>query len=338
MQGIISVPIILVILSILALLSVFFSLAETSFVALNKLRLRHLLAKGYKGAESAQRVFGKMDQLIILILVGNNFVNIAFSVVVTSVFVFIFGPKWGMIIATFCATTFILIFCEISPKIIAMRYSEKIALFLAPFIEPLIKVFHPFSEVFTYFSNLILRLFGGKLGKRLPLISEEELRLMIELGKEEGVVTDQEVKMLHKIFQFSDLKVEDIAVSKDKIIAVEKKDDPSEILRVLVEEGHSRIPVYEENIAKIIGIVYARDLLYLLLYKDLFILTDIIRPAFYVLGEVKISELLKEFQAKKIQIAVVVDKNKAAVGLVTLEDLLEEIVGEIDEQVLVPNS
>jgi CBS domain containing-hemolysin-like protein len=161
---------------------------------------------------------------------------------------------------------------------------------------------------------------------------------MIELGQEEGVVTEQEVKMLHKIFQFSDLKVADIALAKDKIIAVDKKDDPSEILRVLVEEGHSRIPVYEDNVSKVIGIVYARDLLYLLLYKDLFILSDIIRPAFYVLGEVKISDLLKEFQAKKLQIAIVVDKNKSTVGLVTLEDLLEEIVGEIDEQIVAANN
>ena len=338
MQGILSFPVILIVLFILVLFSMFFSLAETSFIALNKLRLRHLLAKGFKGAESAQRVFSKMDQLITLILVGNNFVNIAFSVVVTSIFVFIFGPKLGMIIATFCATTFILVFCEIFPKMIAMRYSEKIALTLAPIIEPLIKFFHPFTNVFTYSSNFILRLFGGKPGKRLPLISEEELRLMIELGKEEGVVTEQEVKMLHRIFQFSDLKVADIAIGKEKIIAVDKKDDPSEILRVLVEEGHSRIPVYEGSVSKVIGIVYARDLLYLLLYKDLFILSDIIRPAFYVAGEFKISELLKEFLQRKLQIAMVVDKNKDIVGLVTLEDLLEEIVGEIDEQVVAPNS
>ena len=338
MKEFISLPFFIVILAVLALLSMFFALAETAFVALNKLRLRHLLAKKIKGAESAHRVFLKIDQLIPLILVGNNFVNIAFSVVVTSFFVLLFGQKWGMIIATFSATLFILIFCEIAPKIIAMQYSERISLLLAPIIEPLIKILTPFSKIFVGLSNFILIFLGVKPQKRIPLISEEELRLMIELGKEDGVVTESEVKLLQRIFEFSSLKVKDVVVTKDKIVAVDIKDDPSEVLRVLVEEGHSRLPVYSGDITKIIGIVYARDLLYLLLYKDLFILSYIVRPAFYVDSDTKISELLKEFQQRKLQISIIVDAAKNTLGLVTLEDILEEIVGEIDEQIVSPNN
>ncbi|MDP8260558.1 MAG: CNNM domain-containing protein [Candidatus Gygaella obscura] len=331
MEGLFNLPVVFFTLVILVILSMFFALSETAFVALNKLRLRQLLKKKVKGAQSAQRVFSKMDQLISLILIGNNFVNIAISALVTSVFIFKFGPKWGVLIATFCVGIFIVIFCEIIPKLFAIQYSKRTALVLAPFLEYLIKLFSPLVSVFASFSNFVLRIFGGKPQKRIPLLSEEELRIMIELGREEGVVTEQELKILHKTFDFSDLKAKDILISKDEIVAVNIKDSASELMRILVEEGHSRIPAYEGTIDNVKGIIYARDLLYLLSHKDLFLVSDIVHPAYFIEGDKKISELLKEFQQKKLQIAIVTDSVGRTLGLVTLEDLLEEIVGEIEE-------
>ncbi len=331
MQDLFNLPVIFITLAVLVILSMFFALSETAFVALNKLRLRQLLKKKVKGAQSAQRVFSKMDQLISLILIGNNFVNIAISALVTSVFMLIFGPKWGVIIATVCVGIFIVIFCEIIPKLFAVQHSKRTALFLAPLLEHLIKIFSPLVTVFASFSNFVLRIFGGKPQKRVPLISEEELRIMIELGREEGVVTEQELKILHKTFEFSDLKVKDILISKDDIVAINIKDNASELMRVLVEEGHSRIPAYEGSIDNIKGIIYARDLLYLLSHKDLFLVSDIVHPAYFIGADKKISELLKEFQQKRLQIAIVTDSTGRTLGLVTLEDLLEEIVGEIEE-------
>ena len=155
---------------------------------------------------------------------------------------------------------------------------------------------------------------------------------MIEVGKEEGVVSDEERKMLHRIFEFGATHLSDVMIPKEKIISVSINISPEELLNIFVEEGHARLPVYSGNKDNIVGIVYARDLLYILREKGLFLLQDLLHGACYVPSSMLVSELLRKFQAEKMQIAIVVDKNKLALGLVTLEDLLEEIVGEIEEK------
>jgi CBS domain containing-hemolysin-like protein len=292
-----------------------------------------MVAKGIKKALSIQRLVMKLDKFIAAILICNNFVNIAISAIITAIFVGIFGYRWGVIISTFLATFFVLILCEITPKILAIKHSEKIALFSSPIMEVFIKIFQPIIHVFIGISNSILKLLGSKPIKRSPLISEEELRLLIEIGKEEGVLTDEERRMLHRIFEFGDTKVKDVMVTKDKIVAIDIKSSPERLLDILAEEGHARIPVYNDSIDNIIGIIYARDLLYILRNGKLFVFDDLINPAYYVLPNMRVNELLKEFQIKKIQIAIITDENKKTQGLVTLEDLIEEIVGEIEEKV-----
>jgi CBS domain containing-hemolysin-like protein len=167
--------------------------------------------------------------------------------------------------------------------------------------------------------------------KRSPVITEEELRLMIEIGKEEGILSDEEKKMLHRIFEFGDTSVSKVMVPKEKIVAVNSKSSPEELLNIFVEEGHSRLPVYENSIDNIIGVIYARDLLYVLRDKSLFLLEDIVNKPYCVAGTLRVNELLRKFQADKIQIAIVTDEHKKTLGLVTVEDLIEEIVGEIEE-------
>jgi CBS domain containing-hemolysin-like protein len=164
------------------------------------------------------------------------------------------------------------------------------------------------------------------------LITEEELRLMIEIGKEEGVLSDEERKMLHRIFEFGDTKVGDVMIPKEKIIAVNINTSPEELLNIFVEQGHARLPVYKDSIDNIVGVVYARDLLYILRDKGLFVLQDLIRGVYFVAFTLRVNELLRKFQSDKIQIAIVVDEHKKTLGLVTLEDLIEEIVGEIEEE------
>jgi CBS domain containing-hemolysin-like protein len=155
---------------------------------------------------------------------------------------------------------------------------------------------------------------------------------MIEIGKEEGVLSDEERKMLHRIFEFGDTKVSDVMVPKDKIVAVNINTTSNELLDTFVEEGHARLPVYNGLIDNIAGVIYARDLLYILRDKSLFLLQDLIQPLHYVPVSMRVNELLKKFQQDKIQIAVVVDERKKTLGLVTLEDLIEEIVGELEEK------
>ena len=155
---------------------------------------------------------------------------------------------------------------------------------------------------------------------------------MIEVGKEEGVLTDEERSMLHRIFEFGDTKVNEVMVAKEKIIGININCTSEELLNIFVEEGHARLPVYENSIENIIGIIYARDLLYILRDKGLFVLQDLIHEAYYVPLNLRVNELLRKFQTDKVQIAVVVDEHKKTAGLVTLEDLIEEIVGELEEE------
>lgn len=325
-------PVVLILLLILTLCSFFFSASETAIISLSKIRLRHMLARGIKRAQNIQHLINKLDKFIALILVGNNFVNIAISAIVTAICVFFLGYKWGIVIATLISAFFIVIICEITPKLLALKYTERVALFIAPIMGVFINIFRPIIAIFIEASNFIIRLLRLEQAKRSPLITEEELRLMIELGKEEGFLSDEEAKLLQRIFEFGDTRIKDVMVPKEKITAISIKASPEELLNIFVEEGYARLPVYDGSLDNIIGIVYARDLLYILRDKGLFLLQDLVHPPYYVSGNLRVNELLKDLQAKKIQIAIVVDEHKRAVGLVTLEDLIEEIVGEIEEE------
>jgi len=325
-------PIILLTLILLATLSFFFSASETSIIGLSKIRLRHMLQKGVKHAQSIQRLVAKLDKLIAAILIGNNIVNIAISAIVTSIFVQVYGYQWGVVASTFVTTMILLIFCEVTPKILSSKHTEKMSLATAPLMEKVIVILKPLIIFFIGISNFVLKLFGVGPAKRMPLVTEEELKTMIEIGKEEGVLSEDERKMLHRIFEFGDTKLSDVMVTKDKIVGVNINTGSEDLLNIFVEEGHARLPVYEGSLDNIVGIVYAKDLLYILREKGLFLLQDLLHDACYVPGSMRVNELLKRFQEEKIQIAIITDKEKKTLGLVTLENLLEEIVGEIEEK------
>jgi putative hemolysin len=322
-----------VLLLILFIISIFFSLSETSLIAANKIRIRHLMNQGNKAATIAYRLITKkLDRLIAAILIGNNFVNIAISTIVTGIFVEIYGHKWGVIISTFTVTFFILVFAEITPKIFAAARPSRTSLVTAPIIEVVMYILNPFVIAFTGLSRLILKVFGVTTTKRSPLFTAEEMRLMFEIGKEEGVLTDEERRMLHRIFEFGDTRVSAVMVPKEKMVCVDINITPENLLEVLTEQGHSRIPVFEDSPEHITGIIYARDLLYIWRNKELIVLKDLTHAPYFIDADKKVNDLLREFQLNKIQIAIVIDKNQKALGLVTLEDLVEEIVGEIEER------
>lgn len=332
MASILPLPITIIFLLILALFSFLFSASETAIISFSSLRLRHLIAKGTKRAQGIQRLITKLDRFIVAILVGNNFVNIAISSIVTATCIIFLGYKWGIVIATVATAFFIVIICEITPKILAIKYTEKIALFIAPVMEIFIKIFSPIIAIFTAASNFIIKLLRLERPKKSPLITEEELRLMIEIGREEGFLSSEEAKLLQRIFEFGDTKISDVMMPKKKIVALNINSTSEDLLNIFVEEGHARLPVYEGSIDNIIGIIYARDLLYVLRDNALFLLNDLVHKAYYVPATLRVNELLRDFQAKKIQIAIIVDEHNKTLGLVTLEDLIEEIVGEIEEE------
>jgi putative hemolysin len=324
--------IILLILLILVVISFFFSASETAIIGLSRIRLRHMLQQQVKGAKHVQRLVAKLDKVIAAILIGNNLVNIAVSAIMTGIFVQIFGYRWGVVIATFVTTFSLLVLCEVTPKILAAKHAERVSLFTAPLMEVMLIILKPFITFFIGISHFILRLFRVGITKRSPVITVEELKTMIEVGQEEGVLSEDERKMLHRIFEFGETKLTDVMVPKEKIVAVNVNTNSDDLLNIFVEEGHARLPVYGGSKDNIIGIIYARDLLYILREKGLFLLQDLIHVACLVPGSMLVSEMLRKFQAEKIQIAIITDKNKHALGMVTLEDLLEEIVGEIEEK------
>ncbi|MDD5432146.1 MAG: hemolysin family protein [Candidatus Omnitrophica bacterium] len=332
MDKVLSLPFVGILFVILTLLSFLFSASETSIISLSRIRLRHMVSRGLKRAQSIQRLISNMDKFISAILVLNNFVNIAMSAIITAICLTLFSYKWAVVIATFATSFFIVIALEITPKIIAIKHTERVALFIAPIMEVLIKIFNPIILFFNGASSFLIKLIGIKPVKKSPLVTEEELRLMIEIGKEEGFLSEQKGKMLHRILEFGNITVGDVMVPKEKMIAVDMDLKQEDILNIFVEEGHARLPVYKDKIENVVGVIYARDLLYILKEKGLFVLQDLVHDAYKVSATCKVNELLHRFQTDKIQMAVVVDKDKKTVGLVTLEDLIEEIVGEIEEK------
>jgi len=331
MAVIFSLPVVAILFLLLAVVSFILSASETAVIGLSKIRMRHMVTQGIKHATAIQRLVTKLDKFIAAILIGNNFVNIAMSAIITAALVGFLGFRLGVLVSTFVTASFVLIFCEVTPKILAAKHSEKIALLIAPFMETLIRILDPVIRVFIWISNALLKLIRVQPGKRSPLITEEELRTMIEVGKEEGVLSDEERKMLHRIFEFGDTKVNEVMIPKEKIVAVSINTTPEVLLNTFVEEGHARLPVYAESVDNIIGIIYARDLLYVLRDKSLFLLQDLLHQPYYVSDSTRVNELLRKFQTDKIQIAIVTDASNKTLGLLTLEDLIEEIVGEIEE-------
>ncbi|MFH0839351.1 MAG: hemolysin family protein [Candidatus Omnitrophota bacterium] len=325
--------VLLIIMGVLAVISAFLSSAESALIAVSKIRLRHLVDKRVKFAKLAYDLITNLDRLIATILVSNNFVNIAISALGTSIFIFLFGNHFLIVaLSTLVITTFILIFCEITPKLFAVHRADKVSLFSARPMHLLIRLLNPIVKLFTILSNFIISLFGIEKTKRSPLITEEELKLMIEIGKEEGVILDEERKMLHRIFQFGDMVVSEVMVLRKDIIAVNVEATPDELLNLFVEEGHSRIPVYKGDLDNIFGVIYAHDLLHIWLNKQLIIIQDLIHPPFFVNQSKKVNELLRDFQQKRMHMAIVADNNNHTLGLVTLEDLTEEIIGEMEDE------
>lgn len=322
----------LVIVLILFVISAFFSASEAALIALNKVRLRHMMEEKRPGARRIYSLVSKMDKLIATILIGNNLMNTAIAAISTYILTEQFGAGTGLLIATCVITLVTVIFGDLIPKILATNHPETVAFMARHIISFFIFLFHPITSVLTIVSNGFIRLFGGNPHHRSPLVTEEEIKMMIQIGKEEGFYGDNERKMLERIFHFDEIQVRDVMTTIDKVAGVSLEMDQDEIERVLLEEGHNRVPVYQGQKENIIGILYVRDLLYLIKGGTLIRLEDLMNAPFFVPPTQRVAELLKEFQRKKIQIAIVQDpKTQKAIGLVTLEDLIEEIVGEIEE-------
>lgn len=320
------VPVILA----LILFSAFFSASETALLVLSRIRLRHMVTRGVRNSRIIYGLVSNLDHLIATILVGNNCVNITISVLITILFVYMMGNTFlAALLSTLAASGLILFFGEILPKTFSLRSPERVAIEASPLMKVLVVAFTPVTRFFMNITNLIMISFGVPPKKHSPLITQEEVKLMIEAGKEEGLFGEEQRNMLHRIFEFGSTLVKDVMIPKEKIIGVDISVSTEQLLNVMAEEGHSRIIVYKDTIDNIAGLIYVRDVLHVLRNSQLVKLQDLISSAYFVAPEKRVNDLLKDFQKTDVQLAVVRDSSGKTLGIVTIEDLLEEIVGEI---------
>lgn len=318
-------------LVILIALSSFFSMSETALMSLSKIRLRHMVEAGVPGAELVEKLTEDPNRLLGTILIGNNVVNIGASAMATVLATNIFG-NGGVGIATGIMTILVLIFGEITPKSIAKQKSEAVALKVARPIEFLVIIFKPLVYIFTAISSMFIRILGGDPSEAKSFITHEELKTMVGVSEQEGVLENDEKEMIFNVFEFADLQVKDVMVQRVDIVSVDKEASYDEVMDVIKNERFSRIPVYNQTIDNIIGVLNIKDLATIENLRADFNVSKYIREPFYTFEFKKIVELFKEMKKTRNHIAVVLDEYGGTVGLVTIEDLVEEIVGEIEDE------
>ena len=317
----------IVIIGICIILSAYFSATETAFNTFNRIRMKNLAEKGDKRAARVLSLSDNYDTLISTILIGNNIVNILASSLATLLFaaLIVGNAELGATISTIVMTLLVLIFGEISPKTAAKINPDKFAMFSSGFISGLLILFKPLSYVFKLWQNLIAKIFKADEDQGM---TEEELISIIEEAEEDGGLDKEESDLIKSAIEFNDLEVGDIFTPRIDITAVRSDASKEEIARIFSESGYSRIPIYDDDLDNITGIVYYKDF-FTTAFKTAVPVSDIIKPVMYVTKTQKINDLLKDLQEKQMHFAVVSDEYGSTAGIVTLEDILEEIVGEI---------
>lgn len=324
-----------IIIIILVSLSAFFSAAETAFTSANRIRLKYMHEEGSKGAGCALKVIEKYDKCLTTILVGNNIVNIGTSSLATLLCVNLFGDR-GPVIATAATTIIVLIFGEITPKTIAKGNAEAMSIFFSRILSGLMFVLTPVSAVFLLIQKGATRLFNKKSE---VTVTEQELMHIIDEIEDEGVLEAQESTLVRNALEFDETTAEQIMQPRVNVVGVDLYDSNEEIMELFKSEAYTRLPVYEKSLDHIVGVISYRDFTQKMMEDPHFSLSEIISDIMYIPSLMHISELLKRMQKEKEHIAVVVDQYGGTAGIVTMEDVLEELVGEIwdeNDEVFMP--
>jgi len=322
----------LVLLVVLLVLSAFFSGSETALMAISRLRLRHLAETKPRRAGIVERILKKPERLIGTILLGNNLVNVAMSAIATALAISFWGER-GIAYVAVILTLVILIFAEITPKVYAKYFNERISFIIAPILNVIMSILNPVVVAVTYISNKVLLLIGVDVSKiKRPLMTEEEIQTCIKMGWDEGAITAEERKMLSLVFTLNDKTVAEVMVPKEEMALLDFNASITELSKTIIKTGYSRFPVKKGNNLEVVGFVHGKDILRFSDEKKPVSLRKIMRPPYFVSADKKIDAQLRGFQAKKLHQAVVLDKEGKVAGLVTLEDILEELVGSIQDE------
>lgn len=308
------------------LLSAFFSSAETALIACNKIRVQIYEKDGRKSAKILMKIFEQSEKMLSTILIGNNIANIASSALMTTFMLNKFG-SYAISLGAGILTLVVLIFGEITPKSIATQHATEISMKYAVIIYVLIKIFTPFLYIINGVSKGFIRLFGTKKIVTSK-ITEQEIKALIEFGEKEGVIEKEEKTIINNILEFTDAKVKEVMTQRIDMVFINVDDDYNSIIENFKENKFTRLPVYENTKDEVIGIVNIKDFL-LNEYVDI---RKIMNPAFFTYENKHIGDLMIEMRKSNINIAIVIDEYGMTAGLLTMEDLLEELVGEIRDE------
>ncbi|MFH0886638.1 MAG: hemolysin family protein [bacterium] len=328
----------ILILILLLTLSGFFSMSETAITTVSRVKVRRMVDQKIRHARILLKLREEPGKFLSTVLVGNNLVNIAASVLATSIVIKVFqdmgfkGEATALGVATGVMTLLILVFGEITPKTIAMHNAERIALVVAPMVQIISILFHPLVVVLTFIVKPLLFIFGYQVSPQGPFVSEEEIRILLSMGEKEGVIEEEERRMISSIFDFGDTVVREVMTPKPDMVFLDVEDAIEKAFITISETGHSRIPICEGNMDNIVGIIYAKDLLVIPHEKKMDGLRGLLRPVIFVPESKKLDDLMRQMQSSHTHLAIVLDEYGATTGLVSFEDLMEEIVGEIRDE------
>ncbi len=316
----------IVLIIILILCSAFFSATETSLSTVNKIRLKNMADNGSRAAARTLRVLTKYDKALTTILIGNNIVNIACSSIATIIAINLVGEQYGSLVSTIVTTLVVLTFGEIMPKSIAKDFAEPFAMFCSGIISFLMVVFTPFSAFFILLKKGVSKLFRRKESVSM---TEEELKVIIDEIEDEGVLETQESDLVRSALEFDEITVDEIITPRVRITAVEIGENISEVRRKFLQEEYSRMPVYERTLDNIVGIITEKEFFKQYEKGGDFTISSIMQETLYLPQMQKLSEVFRTMQKQKCHMSVVLDQHGGTLGIVTMEDILEELVGEI---------
>lgn len=318
-------PILYVLLVVCIVLSGFFSGCETAFATVNKIRMKNLAVEGNKKADKVIKIAEDYDRTLSAILIGNNIVNIASASIGTVIFTQLCGSTNGPWVSTLAITLVVLIFGEIMPKSFARSNAEKVTLSIVNILDIIIKFLSPLVFIFVKLKNLL----GKNTENSQPTVTERELKYLIEESESEGVLEEQESELVKSALDFDETTVDEVLTHRVDVVAIDINEKPDKIKELFFEEGYSRLPVYNGNIDTIVGVIHNKDFFKAYLKNNNIDLNSIIQKTVYVPPKKRISELMQELQKLKSHMAIVTDEYGGTIGVITLEDIIEQLVGDI---------
>lgn len=312
--------------------------SETSLTAMNRVRVRRLMEERVRGAKALDRLLDQPNRFLAVILLLTLLAHLSATSLASVIAERYWAERFGLgavtTVTTILMTVAIFVLAEVTPKAFGIQHPDRVATRVAKPISALTKLFFPVTRAFVAISNVFIKLFGGKTSSEGPFVTEEEIKSIVAMGEEEGVIEEEEKDMIQSIFEFGDTIVREVMVPRTDVRGLDKEVGTEEALKAIEETGHSRIPLFEESLDNIVGMLYAKDLLLAIggngrrKVKPL----ELARRVHFVPETKRVSQLLREMRNEKIHIAIVVDEYGGTAGLVTIEDLLEEIVGDIFDE------